>query len=77
MQVRDNLGNRLVLKLPANSAEIALGEKGAENLLGRGHMAAKLSGTVSYAQVPYLDEEKGDLDEAVDVICRADSEWAS
>ena len=76
MQVRDNLGNRLVLKLPANSAEIALGEKGAENLLGMGHMAAKLSGTLSYAQVPFLDEETGDLDEAVEAIRRADSEWA-
>lgn len=76
MQVRDNLGNRLILKLPANTSEIALGEKGAENLLGQGHMAAKLNGVVYYVQVPYLDEEKGELDEAVDAIISADSEWS-
>lgn len=75
MQVRDNLGNRLVLKLPANTSEIALGEKGAENLLGQGHMAARLSNTVYYAQVPFLDEEGGELDEAVDAIIAADAEW--
>ena len=76
MQVRDNLGNRLVLKIPANTSEIALGEKGAENLLGRGHMAAKLGGTVFFAQVPYLDEESGELEKAVELITEADKEWS-
>jgi S-DNA-T family DNA segregation ATPase FtsK/SpoIIIE len=61
MQLRDNLGNRLVLRVsgPATS-EIALGSKGAELLLGKGHLAARLSGEpeVVYAQVPYLSAEE-------------------
>ena len=73
MQVRDNLGNRLVLKLPANTSEIALGEKGAENLLGKGHMVAKLGNVMNYVQVPYLDEDE--IDEAVEMISRSDKEW--
>lgn len=75
MQVRDNLGNRLVLKLPANASEIALGEKGAENLLGKGHMVAKLNGQIYYAQVPFINEENGELDEAVEAIKAADEQW--
>jgi S-DNA-T family DNA segregation ATPase FtsK/SpoIIIE len=37
---------------------IALGEKGAERLLGKGHMAAKLEGEtdIVLAQVPLVDE---------------------
>lgn len=75
MQIRENLGNRLVLKLPALSSEIALGEKGAENLLGKGHLAAKLGGTISYAQAPFVDEENGELDEVVEAIIKGDKEW--
>ena len=42
MQLRANLGNRLVLRVDGEgTSEIALGEKGAERLLGKGHMAAK------------------------------------
>lgn len=76
MQVRSNLGNRLVLKVDAATAEIALGEKGAENLLGKGHLAAMLGGKLQYAQAPYLDESLGEVDEAVDAIIAGDAEWA-
>lgn len=43
------------------TSEIALGEKGAERLLGRGHLLAKLEGSplvfaqVPFAQVPFVD----------------------
>ena len=75
MQIRTNLGNRLVLKLDAASSEIALEDKGAENLLGKGHLAAKLGGTIYYAQAPYLDEDKGEIEEAVDAIIEGDKDW--
>ncbi len=58
MQLRANLGNRLVLRVDGEgTSEIALGEKGAERLLGKGHLAAKLEGeqSVIYAQVPFVD----------------------
>ncbi|WP_449443095.1 FtsK/SpoIIIE domain-containing protein [Ureibacillus acetophenoni] len=60
VQLRDNLGNRLILKVGSTgTSEIALGEKGAENLLGRGHLAARLSGepNLIFAQVPYISSE--------------------
>jgi S-DNA-T family DNA segregation ATPase FtsK/SpoIIIE len=60
MQLRENLGNRLVLRVQgAGTSEIALGSKGAEGLLGKGHLAARLSGEseVIYAQVPFLASE--------------------
>lgn len=77
MQIRTNLGNRLVLKLDAASSEIALEDKGAENLLGKGHLAAKLGGQIYYAQAPYLDEEKGEIEEAVDAILEGDAAWGA
>ena len=58
MQLRANLGNRLVLRVDGEgTSEIALGEKGAERLLGKGHLAAKLEGEQSliFAQVPFVD----------------------
>jgi S-DNA-T family DNA segregation ATPase FtsK/SpoIIIE len=58
MQLRANLGNRLILKVDSvGTSEIALGEPGAECLLGHGHMAAKLEGNpgIVYAQVPLAD----------------------
>ena len=58
MQLRANLGNRLVLRVDGEgTSEIALGEKGAERLLGKGHLAAKLEGeqSVIHAQVPFVD----------------------
>ena len=48
MQLRSQLGNRLILKVDnAGTAEIAMGNKnsGAERLLGRGHMLAKTGDT--------------------------------
>nr|WP_026682289.1 FtsK/SpoIIIE domain-containing protein [Priestia megaterium] len=57
MQLRDNLGNRLILKVGSiGTSEISLGEKGAENLLGKGHLVARLLGepNLIYAQVPFI-----------------------
>jgi S-DNA-T family DNA segregation ATPase FtsK/SpoIIIE len=62
MQLRSQLGNRLILKVDnAGTAEIAMGNKnsGAERLLGRGHMLAKTGDTPEpvFAQVPFIDME--------------------
>ncbi len=62
MQLRSQLGNRLILKVDnAGTAEIAMGNKssGAERLLGRGHMLAKTGDTPEavFAQVPFIDIE--------------------
>lgn len=69
MQLRSNLGNRLILRVDAEgTSEIALGERGAERLLGRGHLLAKLEGSLSlvYAQVPFATpEELGTLVEII------------
>ena len=59
MQLRANLGNRLVLRVDGEgTSEIALGEKGAERLLGKGHMAARLEGEpeIVFCQVPFVDQ---------------------
>lgn len=69
MQLRANLGNRLILRVDSEgTSEIALGEKGAEQLLGRGHLLAKLEGapTPIYAQVPSVDTAF--MQDVVDVI---------
>jgi len=63
MQLRSQLGNRLILKVDnAGTADIAMGSKnsGAERLLGRGHMLAKTGDTPDpvYAQVPFIDMEQ-------------------
>jgi S-DNA-T family DNA segregation ATPase FtsK/SpoIIIE len=59
MQLRANLGNRLILRVDSEgTSEIALGEKGAERLLGKGHLLARLEGTpLTYAQIPFVDEK--------------------
>lgn len=59
MQLRANLGNRLILRVDSEgTSEVALGEKGAERLLGRGHLLAKLEGSpLCFAQVPLVEEE--------------------
>ena len=60
MQLRANLGNRLILRVDGEgTSEIALGDKGAEKLLGKGHLLAKLEGEpgLIYAQVPFASEE--------------------
>ncbi len=56
MQLRTNLGNKLILKLgDQGSSKIALGEKGAENLLGAGHIIADIgTGDKIYGQVPFI-----------------------
>ncbi len=57
VQLRSNLGNRLVLRVDGEgTSEIALGEKGAEHLLGKGHLAAKIEGEdgIITAQVPLV-----------------------
>ena len=61
MQLRANLTNRLVLKVAdKRNSVLVLDEPGAERLLGRGHLAAKLSGEadVMLAQVPFADEDE-------------------
>ena len=67
MQLRSNLGNRLVLRVEdPGTSEIALGVKGggADRLLGHGHLAARLGGEpdIILAQVPYLSDD--DFEEA-------------
>lgn len=72
MQLRANLGNRLILRVDSEgTSEIALGEKGAERLLGRGHLLAKLEGApgLVYAQVPYASS--AELEQIVAAICSA------
>ncbi|WP_419601888.1 FtsK/SpoIIIE domain-containing protein, partial [Thiolapillus sp.] len=61
MQLRANLTNRLVLKVAdKKNSMLVLDEPGAERLLGRGHLAARLSGEgkVILAQVPFASEEE-------------------
>jgi len=60
MQLRANLGNRLILRVDSEgTSEIALGERGAERLLGKGHMLARLEGVrdLCYAQVPFAEPD--------------------
>jgi len=60
MQLRANLGNRLILKVDSEgTSEISLGQKGAEQLLGKGHLIAKLEGEsgLKFGQVPFTSEE--------------------
>jgi S-DNA-T family DNA segregation ATPase FtsK/SpoIIIE len=61
MQLRANLTNRLVLKVAdKRNSILVLDEPGAERLLGRGHLAAKLpgEGEIILAQVPFADEDE-------------------
>src|SRR5260221_14425104 len=57
MQLRANLGNRLILRVDSEgTSELALGDKGAERLLGKGHLVARLEGMpLCYAQVPFAE----------------------
>jgi S-DNA-T family DNA segregation ATPase FtsK/SpoIIIE len=59
MQLRSQLGNRLILKVDGpGTSEVSMGEKnaGAEKLLGKGHMLAKTGDTPQpiFVQVPFL-----------------------
>ncbi|MCY4610130.1 MAG: FtsK/SpoIIIE domain-containing protein [Gammaproteobacteria bacterium] len=72
MQLRANLTNRLVLKVAdKKNSMIVLDEPGAERLLGRGHLAAKLpgEGRVILVQVPFASEDE--ISELADVIKRS------
>lgn len=60
MQLRSQLGNRLILKVDSpGTSEISMGERnaGAEKLLGQGHMLVKTGDTPHpiFVQVPYFD----------------------
>jgi len=69
MQLRENLGNRLILKVSSEAtSRIALDRPGAEILLGKGHLAAKLNGEqgLIFAQAPFLSDD--DISAAVDAI---------
>lgn len=60
MQLRENLGNRLILKVSSEAtSRIALDRPGAELLLGKGHLAAKLTGEqgLVFAQAPFLTDD--------------------
>jgi S-DNA-T family DNA segregation ATPase FtsK/SpoIIIE len=60
MQLRENLGNRLILKVASEAtSKIALDRPGAELLLGKGHLAAKLNGEqgLVFAQAPFLSDD--------------------
>jgi len=68
MQLRTNLGNKLILRLgDEGSSRIALGEAGADRLLGKGHLIAKLDTDEKiYLQVPFIgDDEVEELADAV------------
>ena len=60
MQLRTNLGNKLILKLgDQGSSKIALGEKGAETLMGKGHIIADVgTGDKIYGQVPFIESDE-------------------
>ncbi|WP_433938563.1 FtsK/SpoIIIE domain-containing protein [Paenibacillus lautus] len=61
VQLRDNLGNRLILRVESvGTSEISLGEKGAEKLLGKGHLAARLQGEseLIFGQVPFASSNE-------------------
>ena len=62
VHLRANLTNRLVLKVADSlNSKLVLDEAGAEKLLGRGHLAAKLSGEggkVILAQVPFANSDE-------------------
>ena len=75
MQLRENLGNRLILKVSSEAtSKIALDRPGAELLLGRGHLAAKLNGELGlvFAQAPFLSDH--DIDAAVAAIAADNGE---
>ncbi len=69
MQLRENLGNRLILKVASEAtSKIALDRPGAELLLGKGHLAAKLNGEqgLVFGQAPFLSDD--DIVQAVQAI---------
>ena len=74
--IRDNLGNRLCLKVAGEAgSKLALGMPGAERLLGKGHVAARVGGDKPeggdffIAQVPFANTD--DLNILADTIYAA------
>jgi S-DNA-T family DNA segregation ATPase FtsK/SpoIIIE len=62
-QLRSNLDNRLILRVSSEAdSEMALGEKGAEQLLGKGHLVARLpeESNLILAQVPFLTRQQAE-----------------
>ncbi|WP_196800289.1 FtsK/SpoIIIE domain-containing protein [Thioalkalivibrio sp. ALE12] len=59
LQARENLGNRLALRVANENNASLIGVPGAEKLLPKGQLAASLPGepNVIYAQVPYISRE--------------------
>lgn len=74
MQLRSQLGNRLILRVDSEgTSEIALGERGAERLLGKGHMIIRAEGEpgLVYAQVPFASEMFiSDMVEVLQAACQ-------
>lgn len=76
MQLRENLGNRLILKVASEAtSKIALDRPGAERLLGKGHLAAKLNGDLIYAQVPFVSDEE--IEKIISAIIEKEAERKS
>lgn len=74
MQLRTNLGNKLILRLgDEGSSRIALGEPGADRLLGKGHLIAKLdTDDKIYLQVPFIGDD--DVEVLADAVIATWSE---
>ncbi len=74
LQLRNQLGNRLTLQVQEKgTAEIATGMKnsGAEKLLGKGHMLAKLeSDNLIPIQVPFIHPDYDDLEVLVERLAQ-------
>lgn len=69
MQLQENLGNQLILKVASEAtSKIALDRPGSELLLGKGHLAAKLNDEqeLVFAQAPFLSDQ--DIEAAVAAI---------
>lgn len=60
MHLRNNLGNRLILRQgDVGSSKVAMNEPGGEKLLGKGHIIAKIdSDDKIYGQVPFLNSDE-------------------
>lgn len=68
LQARENLGNRLALRVANENNASLIGVPGAEKLLPKGQLAANLPGetNIIYAQVPYVSmKELRTLSEAI------------
>ena len=68
IQARENLGNRLALRVANENNASLIGVPGSDKLLPKGQLAANLPGEdkVIYAQVPYVPQE--DLRTIADAI---------